>query len=139
VIADSDGGAGVGGAVPLVMHLLSSSNGMMLGPIGGVVSMALLEVAVVRLICQILAPLDSRLPHRVILPWALYTVTSVLLKVTVQLALQKTHMLRRLLTKLGMIVPVDVPGGSHGMLMVALEDDCCSCPVAVLIVDGAAL
>ena len=58
---------------------------------------------------------------------------------TVQLALQKTPMLRRLLTKLGMIFPVDVPGGSHGMLMVALADDCSSCLVAVLIVDGTAL
>ena len=62
-----------------------------------------------------------------------------MVKVTVQLASQKTPMLRRLLTKLGMIFPVDVPGGSHGMLMVALVDDCSSCPVAVLIVDGAEL
>ena len=101
--------------------------------------MAFLAVAVVRLICHILAALDSRMPHCMILPWALYTVTSVLVKVTVQLALQKNPMLRRLLTKLGMIFPVDVPGGSHGMLMVALADDCSWFPVAVLIVDGATL
>ena len=56
-----------------------------------------------------------------------------------QLALQKTPMLSRLLMKSGMIFPVDVPGGSHGMLMVVSADDCSSCPVAVLIVDGAAL
>ena len=139
VIADGDGGAGVGGAVPLMMHLPSSSNGMMLLRIGGVVSMTLLAVAVARLICHILAPLDSRMPHSMILPWALHTVTSVLVKVTVQTASLKTPMLRRLLTKSGMIFPMDVPGGSHGMLMVALADDCSSCPVAVLIVDGVAL
>ena len=73
----------------MVMHLLSSSNGMMLGRTGGVVSMAMLAVTVVRLICHILAPLDSHMPHSMILPWALYTVTSVLVKVTVQSALQK--------------------------------------------------
>jgi hypothetical protein len=66
-------------------------------------------------------------------------VTSVLVKVTVQSALQKTPMLRRLLTKLGMIFPVDVPGGSHGMFMVASADNCSKFPVAVLIVHGAAL
>ena len=137
MIADGDGGAGVGGAVPLVMHSLSSSNGMILGRIGGVVSMALLAVAVVRLICHILAPLDSRMPHSMILPWASYTVTSVLVKVTVQSASQKTPILRRLLMKSGMSFPVDVPGGSHGRLMVAVADNCSSCPVAVLIVDGA--
>ena len=139
MISDGDGGSSAIGAVPLVMHSLSSSNGMMLGRIGGVVSMALLAVAVVRLICHILAPLDSWMPHSMILPWASYTVTSVLVKVTVQSALQKTPMLRRLLTKLGMIFPVDVPGGSHGMLMVVSADDCSSFPVAVRIVDGSAL
>ena len=70
MISDGDGGAGAGGAVPLVIHLLSSPNGMMLGRIGGVVSMAVLAVAVVRLICHILAPLASRMPHSMILPWA---------------------------------------------------------------------
>ena len=140
---------GAGGGDQLVMH--SSSIGMMLRCIGGVGMLALLEVAVVvgmlallavavgRLIRHILAPLDSRMPHRMILPWALYTVTSVLVKVTVQLASLKTPMLRRLLMKLGMIFPVDVPGGSHGRLMVAGVDDCSSCPVALLIVDGAVL
>ena len=77
VIADGDGGAGDGGAVPLVMHLLSSLNGMMLEHIGGVVSMALLAVADVRLIRHIFTPLDSRMLRSMILPWALYTVTSV--------------------------------------------------------------
>ena len=103
---------------------------------GGV---GMLAVAVVRLICHILAPLDSQIPHSMIIQWALYTVTSVLVKGTVQLSSQKTPMLRRLLTKLGMIFPVDVPGGSHGMLMVVLADNCSSCPVAVLIVNGAAV
>ena len=123
----------------MVMHLLSSLNGMMLGRIGGVVVLALLAMAVVKLIHHILVPLDSWMPHSMILPWESYTVTSVLVKVTVQLASQKTPMLRRLLTKLGMIFPMDVPGGSHGILMAALADDCSSCPVAVLIVNGAAL
>ena len=65
--------------------------------------------------------------------------TSVLVRVTVQWALHKTPMLRRLLTKLGMIFLMEVPGSSHGMLMVALADNCSRCPVSVLIVNGAAL
>ena len=103
---------------------------------GGV---GMLAVAVVRLIRHILAPLDSQIPHSMIIPWASYTVTSVLVKVTVQSALQKTPMQRRLLTKSGMIFPVDVPGGSHKILMVASADDCSICPKTVLIVDGVAL
>ena len=62
-----------------------------------------------------------------------------MVKVTVQLESQKTPVLRRLLTKSGMIFPVDVPGGNHGMLMVALADNCSSCLVAVLRVDVLAL
>ena len=58
---------------------------MMLGRIAGVGVLALLAVAVVglicggvgilavvvvRLTCHILAPLDSRMPHSMIVPWA---------------------------------------------------------------------
>ena len=67
-ISDDDGGAG---ANPLVMHLLSSLNGMMLGRIGGLVMLELLAVVFVRLICHILTPLDSQMPPSMILPWAL--------------------------------------------------------------------
>ena len=63
----------------------SSSSGMMLGRIAGVGMLALLAVAVVRSLCggvgmlavvvvrlihHILAPLDSRMPHSMIVPWA---------------------------------------------------------------------
>ena len=69
-----------------MMPLSSSSSGRMLGSITGVGMLALLAVAVVRLICggvgmlavavdrlirHSLAPLDSRMPHSMIVPWAL--------------------------------------------------------------------
>ena len=64
----------------------SSLSGMMLGRIAGVDMLALLAVAVVRLICggvgmlvvvvvrlicPILEPLDSRMPYSMIVPWEL--------------------------------------------------------------------
>ena len=69
----------------MVLPPSSSLSGMMLGYIVGVGMLALLEVAVVWLICggvgmlavavvrlirHILAPLDSQMPHNMIVPWA---------------------------------------------------------------------
>ena len=84
-ISDGDGGAGAGGGVQFMMHLLSSSNSMILGAISVVGMLALLAFAVVRLICygvgmlavvavrlicHILAPLASWMPHSMIVPRA---------------------------------------------------------------------
>ncbi len=72
-------------------------------------------------------------------PWESNIVTSVLVNKTEHSASQKIPMLSRLLIKSGMMVPVVVPGGSCGKLMVAVADECSTCPLAILMFVGGEL
>ena len=73
--------------------------------------------------CHILAPVVLRKPVRMTIPALLVTVTLCLVKVTVQSASQNTPMLRRLLTKDGMMWQLAVTGGRFGRSSVALAID----------------
>ena len=75
----------------------------------------------------------------ILIPVELLIVTSSQVKTTVHPASQKTPMLRRLLENVDMMVPVDVPGGSCGRLMVAVVDEWRSWPSAMLTVVGVEL
>jgi len=76
-----------------------------------------------RLKRHILAPVVSQKPVRMTFPVLLVTVTVCLVKVTVQSTSQNTPMLRRLLTKDGMMWQLAVPGGRSGSSSVAFAMD----------------
>ena len=87
---------------------------------------------------HILAPVVLRKPVRMTFPSLLVTVTVCLVKVTLQSASQNTPMLRRLLTKAGMMWQRAVPGGRSGRSRVAFAIDEQMLPSARLTtVDGA--
>jgi hypothetical protein len=69
----------------------------------------------------------------------LVTVALCLVKVTLQSASQKTPILRRLLANDGIMVQFVVPGGRFGRLVEAVADNFSNCPLAILMVVGAAL
>ena len=72
---------------------------------------------------HILALVVSWKPVRMTFPALLVTVTVCLVKVTMQSALKNTPMLRRLLTKDGMMWQLAVPGGRSGRSSVAFAMD----------------
>ena len=88
---------------------------------------------------QILAPVVSQKPVRMTIPALLVTVTLCLVKVTMQSALQNTPMLRRLLTKDGIMWQLAVPGGRSGRSSVAFAIDLQMFPSASLTTVGGAL
>ena len=88
---------------------------------------------------HILALVVLRKPVRMTIPSLLVTVTVCLVKVTMQSALQNKPMLRRLLTKSGMIWQLAVPGGRFGRSSVALAIDLQMFPSASPTTVGGAL
>ena len=88
---------------------------------------------------HILAPVASRRPVRMTIPALLVTVTLCLVKVTVQSVSQNTPMLRRLLTKDGMMWQLAVPGGRFGRSSIALAIDLQVFPSASPTIVGGAL
>ncbi len=72
---------------------------------------------------HILAPVVSRKPVRITIPALFVTVAVCLVKVTLQSASQNTPILRRLLTKEGMMWQLAVPGGRSGRSSVAIAMD----------------
>ena len=89
--------------------------------------------------CHILAPVASRKPVRMTIPSLFITVTVCLVKVTVQSALQNNLMLRRLLTKDGIMWQLAVPGGRSGRSSVAFAMDVQVFPLASPTTVGRAL
>ena len=88
---------------------------------------------------HILEPVVLRKPVRMTFPALLVTVTVCLVKVTMQSALQNTPMLRRLLTKDGMMWKLAVPGGRSGSSSVTFAMDEQMLPSARLTTAGVAL
>ena len=88
---------------------------------------------------HILAPVVLRKPVIMTFPVLLVTVTVCLVKVTVQSASQNTPVLRRLLTKAGMMWQLAVPGGRSGRSSVAFAMDEQMLPSARLTTAGGAL
>ena len=79
---------------------------------------------------HILAPVVLQKPVRMNIPALLVTVAVCLVKVTLQSALQNTPILRRLLTKEGMMWQLAVPGGRSGRSNVAVAMDLQKLPSA---------
>ncbi len=92
-----------------------------------------------RLNRHILAPVVSRKPVRRTIPSLLVTVTVCLVKVTLQSASQNNPMLRRLLTKDGIMWQLVVPGGRSGRSSVAFAMDVQVFPLASPTTVGRAL
>ena len=80
---------------------------------------------------HILAPVVSRVPLRTLLPILSHTVIVVLVKVTVQPSSQNLPMLTRLFVNVGIMWPSIVLLWRIGRFIVAVADDCVSCPDAV--------
>ena len=111
---------------------------VVVGAVGGTMA-ALLAMACVREKLHILGPPVSRSLRMMGVPSELLIVASNFVNVMEQLASQNTPILRRLLANDGIMVQFVVPGGRFGRLVEAVADNFSNCPLAILMVVGAAL